>query len=60
MKTIKSYIPASPILRMTVLAMISIIAMLTQYACISTSTQRQAEKFAHEKNYQGAILSGAH
>ena len=55
MKTIKSCIPASPILQMTVLAMISIIAMLTQYACISTSTQRQAEKFAHEKNYQGAI-----
>ena len=55
MKIVKSYIPASPIVRMTVLAMISIIAMLTQYACLSTSTQRQAEKLAHEKNYQGAI-----
>ena len=55
MKTVKSYIPASPIIRMTVLAIIPIIAMLTQYACISTSTQRQAEKLAHEQNYQGAI-----
>ena len=55
MKTVKSYIPASPIMQMTVLTMISIIAMLTQYACLSTSTQRQAEKLAHEKNYQGAI-----
>ena len=55
MKTVKSYIPASPIMQRTVLAMILIIAMLTQYACLSTSTQRQAEKFAHEKNYQDAI-----
>lgn len=55
MKTVKSYIPASPIMQMTVLAMISIIAMLTQYGCIATSTQRQAEKLAHEENYQGAI-----
>ena len=55
MKTMKSYIPASPIMRMTVLGMIAIIAVMTQYACISTSTQRQAEKFADEKNYQGAI-----
>ena len=55
MKTIKSYIPALPIIRMTTLAMISIIAMLIQYACLSTSTQRQAEKLTHEKNYQGAI-----
>ncbi len=55
MKIVKSYIPVSPTMRMTVLAMISIIAMLTQYACLSTSTQRQAEKLAHEKNYQGAI-----
>lgn len=55
MKTVKSYITASPIMRMTVLAMIAIAAMLTQYACIATSTQRQAEKLAHEKNYQGAI-----
>ena len=55
MKTVKSYIPALPIMRMTVLAMVSIIAMLTQYACLSTSTQRQAEKLTHEKNYQGAI-----
>jgi tetratricopeptide (TPR) repeat protein len=55
MKTVKSYIPASPIMQMTVLTMISIIAMLTQYACLSTSTQRQAEKLAHEKNYQAAI-----
>ena len=55
MKAVKSYITASPIIRMTVPAMILIIAMLTQYACLSTSTQRQAEKFAHEKNYQGAI-----
>ena len=55
MKTVKFYITASPIMRMTVPAMIFIIAMLTQYACLSTSTQRQAEKLAHEKNYQGAI-----
>ena len=55
MKTAKFYISASRIMWMTVLAMISMIAMLTQYACISTSTQRQAEKFAHQKNYQGAI-----
>ena len=55
MKTAKSYIPASRIMRLTALALISMIAMLTQYACISTSTQRQAEKFAHQKNYQGAI-----
>ena len=55
MKTVKSYITASPIMRRTVLALITIIAMLTQYACITTSTQRQAEKLAHEKNYQGAI-----
>ena len=55
MKTVKFYITASPIMRRTVLAMITIIAMLTQYACITTSTQRQAEKLAHEKNYQGAI-----
>ena len=55
MKTVKSYITASPIMRMTVLAMIAIAAVLTQYACIATSTQRQAEKLAHEKNYQGAI-----
>ncbi len=54
MKTIKSYVPASPIMRTIVLAMLSIIAIL-QYACLSTSTQRQAEKLAHEKNYQGAI-----
>ena len=55
MKTVKSYISASPIMRMTVFAMISIIAVLPQYACLSTSTQRQAEKLAHEENYQGAI-----
>lgn len=55
MKTIRSYIPASPIMRMTVLGMIAIIGVITQYACISTSTQRQAEKLADEKNYQGAI-----
>ena len=54
MKTVKSYISASPIMRTTVLAIIPIIAMLIQYACIP-STQRQAEKLAHEKNYQGAI-----
>ena len=55
MKIVKSYIPASPIMRMTVLGMIAIIAVITQYACISTSTQKQAEKLADEKNYQGAI-----
>ena len=55
MKIVKSYISASPIMRMTVLGLIAIIAVITQYACISTSTQRQAEKFADEKNYQGAI-----
>ena len=55
MKSVKSYIPTSPIMRMTVLAMILIIAMLTQYACLSASTRRQAERLTHEKNYQGAI-----
>ena len=55
MKIVKSYISALPIMRMTVLGMIAIIAVIIQYACISTSTQRQAEKFADEKNYQGAI-----
>ena len=55
MKTVKSYIPISPIIRLTVLATTIAIIMLTQYACLSTSTQRQAEKLAHEKNYQGAI-----
>ena len=55
MKTVKSYILVSPIMRITALTMISIIAMLTQYSCLSASTQRQAEKLAHEKNYQGAI-----
>ena len=54
MKIVKSYIP-SPIMRTTILAMISIIAILPQYACLSTNTQRQAAKLAHEKNYQGAI-----
>ena len=56
MKTVKSYnVPASPIRRLTLLMMITIITTLTQYACLSTSTQRQAEKLAHEKDYQGAI-----
>ena len=55
MNAVKSQIPASPIMRMTILGLIAIIAMITQYACISTSTQRQAEKLADEKNYQGAI-----
>ena len=55
MKSVKSYIPTSPIMRMTVLAMILIIGMLTQYACLSASTRRQAERLTHEKNYQGAI-----
>lgn len=56
MKSLKSYnIPTSPITRLTVLAMMVVITMLTQYACLSTSTQRQAEKLAHENDYQGAI-----
>ena len=55
MKAVKSQIPASPIMRMTVIGMISIMVVMTQYGCISASTQRQAEKFAHEENYQGAI-----
>ena len=50
----KSYIPTVPIMRLTVFVMMTVIAML-QYACLSTNTQRQAEKLAHEKNYQGAI-----
>ena len=56
MKGLKSYnISSIPIMRLTVLVMMVVIAMLTQYACLSTSTQRQAEKLAHEKDYQGAI-----
>ena len=55
MKTVKAYIPTSSIMRMTALAMMTIITMLAQYACLATSTQRQAEKLAHEKDYQGAI-----
>ena len=55
MKTIKTYISPPPIMRMTVLVMISIITMLTQYACLSIGTHRQAEKLAHAENYQGAI-----
>ena len=54
MKTVNPYIPISSIMRMIALAMI-ITTMLTQYGCISTSTQRQAEKLAHEQDYQGAI-----
>ena len=54
MKTVNPYIPTSSIMRMIALAMI-ITTMLTQYGCISTSTQRQAEKLAHEQDYQGAI-----
>ena len=55
MKTVKAYIPTSSIMRMIALTMVTIITMLTQYACLATSTQRQAEKLAHEKDYQGAI-----
>ncbi len=55
MKTIKSYISPPPIMRPFVLVMITVIAMLTQYACLSIGTHRQAEKLAHAENYQGAI-----
>ena len=55
MKTVKAYIPTSSIMRMVALAMMTIVTILSQYACISTSTQRQAEKLTHEKDYQGAI-----
>ncbi len=55
MKTVKFYIAASPIIRIIIFVMMTIITTLLQYACISTSTQRQAEKLAHEQNYQGAI-----
>ena len=55
MKTIKSYISPPPIRRPFVLVMITVIAMLTQYACLSIGTHRQAEKLAHAENYQGAI-----
>ena len=55
MKTVKFYISPSSIIRMIVLVMMALITMLTQYACISLSTQKQAEKLAHEKDYQGAI-----
>ena len=52
---VKSYISAVPIIRLTVLVMMIVIAMLSQYACLSMSTHRQAEKLAHAENYQGAI-----
>ena len=55
MKTIKSYISPPSIMRMVVFVMMTVITTLSQYACLSTSTQRQAEKLTHEKNYQGAI-----
>ncbi len=55
MKTIKPYISPSSMIRMTVFVVMAVITMLTQYACLSTSTQKQAEKFTHEKDYQGAI-----
>ena len=55
MKTVKAYIPTSSIMRMIALMMMTIITMLTQYACLATNTQRQAEKLAYEKDYQGAI-----
>ena len=55
MKPVRPYISPSPIMRMIVFVMMTVITMLPQYACLSTSTQRQAEKLTHEKNYQGAI-----
>ena len=55
MKTIKSYISPPSIMRMVVFVMISAITTLSQYACLSTSTQRQAEKLAQKQDYQGAI-----
>ena len=55
MKTFKSYISPLPIIRRVTLVVIIVITTLPQYACISASTQRQAEKLAHEKDYQGAI-----
>ena len=55
MKTVKPYIPTSTIMRLVALAMMAIVTTLSQYACLSTSTQRQAEKLTHERDYQGAI-----
>ena len=55
MKTVKAYIPTSSIMRMVALVVMVIVTMLSQYACFSISTQRQAEKLTHEKDYQGAI-----
>ena len=55
MKTFKSYISPLPIIRMVTFVVIIFITTLSQYACLSTSTQRQAEKLTHEKDYQGAI-----
>ena len=55
MKTVKPYIPTSTIMRLVALAMMTIVTTLSQYACLSTSTQRQAEKLTHERDYQGAI-----
>ena len=55
MKTVKPYIPTSSIMRMVALVTMTIVTILSQYACLSTSTQRQAEKLTHEKDYQGAI-----
>ena len=55
MKTLKFYTSPSPIIRMVTFVVITAITTLFQYACISTSTQRQAEKLTHEKDYQGAI-----
>ena len=57
MKTIKSCISPPSIMQMTVFVMMTVIATLSQYACLSTSTHRQAEKLTHEKNYQGATDS---
>lgn len=55
MKIFKSHISPPPITWMVIFVVIIVITTLPQYACLSTSTQRHAEKLAHEQDYQGAI-----
>ena len=55
MKILKSHISPPPIIRMATFVVIIVITTLPQYTCLSTGTQRQAEKLTHEQDYQGAI-----
>ncbi len=41
-------------IRSDIFFLVAMIAM-TQYACLSTNTQKQAERLIQEKNYQGAV-----